>query len=63
MKKIFTSLRSIAVPNGKTRFCKTCGNTATQEALFSVDGDITVIERYCGICAIEKMQPLELGTK
>ena len=45
------SLRSIiAVPNGKTKFCKTCGNTATQEALFNVGGDITVIERYCGTC-------------
>jgi hypothetical protein len=51
MKKNFTSLRSIiAVPNGKTKFCKTCGNAATQEALFNVGGDITVIERYCGIC-------------
>ncbi|MFL6319140.1 MAG: hypothetical protein ACJ71K_04555 [Nitrososphaeraceae archaeon] len=60
MKKIFTSLRSIIpVPNGKTKFCKTCGNTATQEALFNVDGDITVIERYCETCAIKKMQPLE----
>jgi MinD superfamily P-loop ATPase len=60
LKKIFTSLRSIIpVPNGKTKFCKTCGNTATQEALFNVDGDITVIERYCETCAIKKMQPLE----
>ena len=60
MKKIFTSLRSIIpVPNGKTKFCKTCGNTATQEALFNVDGDITVIERYCETFAIKKMQPLE----
>jgi hypothetical protein len=51
MKKNFMSLRSIiAVPNDKTKFCKTCGNTATQEALFNVGGDITVIERYCGIC-------------
>jgi MinD superfamily P-loop ATPase len=60
LKKIFTSLRSIIpVPNGKTKFCKTCGNTATQEALFNVDGDITVIERYCETCAIKKMHPLE----
>jgi hypothetical protein len=52
MKKNFTSLRSIiAVPNGKTKLCKTCGNAATQEALFNVGGDITVIERYCGTCA------------
>ena len=52
MRKIFTSLRSIiAVPDGKTKFCNTCGSTATQEALFNVVGDITVIERYCGTCA------------
>ena len=51
MKKIFTSLRSVvSVHDGKTKFCKTCGNTATQEALFNVGEDITVIERYCGTC-------------
>jgi hypothetical protein len=45
------SLRSIiAVSNGKTKFCKTCGNTATQEALFNVGRGITVIERYCKTC-------------
>ena len=49
MKKIFTSLRSVvSVRDGKTKFCKTCGNTATQEALFNVGEGITVIERYCG---------------
>lgn len=52
MRKIFASLRSIiAVPHGNTKFCNTCGSIATQEALFNVDGDITAIERYCGICA------------
>jgi hypothetical protein len=51
MKKNFMSLRSIiAVSNGKTKFCKTCGNTATQEALFNVGRGITVIERYCKTC-------------
>ncbi|MFY9871183.1 MAG: hypothetical protein WAK17_15820 [Candidatus Nitrosopolaris sp.] len=27
-----------------------CGNVATQEALFEVDGDVTLIEKYCDIC-------------
>jgi hypothetical protein len=63
MKKTFTSLRSISASNGKTKFCKTCGNTATQEALFNVEGDITVIERYCGTCTIIGMQPPETQPK
>ena len=62
MKKIFTSLRSVvSVRDGKTKFCKTCGNTATQEALFNVGEDITVIERYCGICV--KNVTVEATTK
>jgi hypothetical protein len=51
MEKIFTSLRSFAGHNGKTKFCASCGNVATQEALFNVGGGITLIERYCNICA------------
>jgi hypothetical protein len=51
MEKTFTSVRSFTDPKGKTKFCKSCGNIATQEALFNVGGGITVIERYCDGCA------------
>ena len=50
-EKIFTSLRSFADHNGKTKFCASCGNVATQEALFNVGGGVTLIERYCDTCA------------
>ena len=50
-EKIFTSLRSFADYKGKTKFCASCGNVATQEALFNVGGGVTLIERYCDICA------------
>jgi hypothetical protein len=35
---------------GKSKFCVNCGNMATQEALFNVDGDM-LIEKYCDNCA------------
>jgi hypothetical protein len=35
---------------GKTTYCVICGNTATQEAIFTVDGT-TIIEKYCDSCA------------
>ena len=50
MEKKLTSLRPFDVHKGKTKFCAHCGNVATQEALFEVDGDIALIERYCDIC-------------
>ena len=34
---------------GKTKFCVHCGNVATQEGLFEVDG-ASLIEKYCDIC-------------
>ena len=53
MEKVFTSLRSFNDDHheGKTKFCATCGNVATQEALFEVGGGVTLIERYCDQCA------------
>lgn len=52
-EKIFTSLRPFVADShtGKTKFCASCGNLATQEALFSFGGGVTIIERYCDICA------------
>ena len=51
MEKVFTSLRSFADHSGKTKYCASCGNVATQEALFNVGGGVTLIERYCDTCA------------
>ena len=48
--KIFSLLRSFADVGGKAKFCVSCSNMATQEALFNVDG-ATLIEKYCDTCA------------
>ncbi|HEY7109029.1 MAG TPA: hypothetical protein VH415_06360 [Nitrososphaeraceae archaeon] len=38
--------------NNKVRvyFCVDCGNTATQTALFKIEGAV-IVERYCDACA------------
>ncbi|MGA9155074.1 MAG: hypothetical protein WBZ36_31210 [Candidatus Nitrosopolaris sp.] len=53
MEKMFTSLRSFtdAHHNGKLKYCVSCGNLATVEALFSVGDGVTAIERYCDVCS------------
>ena len=50
MEKVFSLLRSFVDAGGKAKFCVSCGNMATQEALFNVDG-ATLIEKYCDTCA------------
>jgi hypothetical protein len=49
MEKRLTSLRPITEHSEKTKFCARCGNVATQEALFKVEG-ASLIEKYCDIC-------------
>jgi hypothetical protein len=53
-QKVFTSLRALINDHheDKAKFCIECGKLATQEALFSVGGGVTLIEKYCGLCAI-----------
>jgi len=53
MEKIFTSLRSFTEQSSKTKYCVRCGKMATQEALINVGEGITLIEKYCDICAKE----------
>ena len=50
MEKSFSSLKPIVDVSGKAKFCVSCGNIATQEALFNVDGAM-LIEKYCDSCA------------
>ena len=50
MEKNFSSIRAFVDAGGKTKYCVCCGNMATQEAIFTVDGD-TMIEKYCDSCA------------
>ena len=50
MEKRLTSLRPFTEHRGKKKFCAHCGNIATQEAFFEVDGGVTLIEKYCDIC-------------
>jgi len=49
VEKRLTSLRPFTENRDKTKFCVYCGNVATQEALFEVDG-ASLIEKYCDIC-------------
>jgi hypothetical protein len=55
LEKILTSLRAYPTVKyshkHKNRFCVTCGNVATMEALFDVGEGVIVIEKYCDICA------------
>jgi hypothetical protein len=50
MKKIFSLLRPLVGVEGKSKFCINCGNVATQEALFKVEGAM-LAEKYCDKCA------------
>jgi hypothetical protein len=50
MKKIFSLLRPLVGVEGKSIFCINCGNVATQEALFKVEGAM-LAEKYCDKCA------------
>jgi hypothetical protein len=50
MEKSFSSLKALDDVGGKAKFCVSCGNIATQEALFNVDGAM-LIEKYCDSCA------------
>ena len=49
MEKIFSLIRSFVDVGGKAKFYVSCGNMATQEALFNVDG-VTLIKKYCNTC-------------
>jgi hypothetical protein len=52
MEKVFSLLRAFVDVGGKPKFSVKCGNMATQEALFNVDGAM-LIEKYCDTC-VEK---------
>jgi hypothetical protein len=56
MEKIFSMLRSFTDSSGKTKFCITCGNKATQEALFTVGDGVILIEKYCDTCAEKEVK-------
>ena len=53
--KKFSSIRAYVDVGRKTRYCVSCANTATQEAIFTVDG-ATIIEKYCDSCAKKNMK-------
>ena len=48
--KKFSLIRAFVDVGGNIKPCVICGNTATQEAIFAVDGAI-IIEKYCNSCA------------
>jgi hypothetical protein len=48
--KKLSLMRAFVDVDGKIKHCVSCGNTATQEAVFTVDG-ATILEKYCDTCA------------
>lgn len=48
--KKFSSIRAFVDVSGKTRYCISCSNIATQEAIFTVAG-ASIVEKYCDSCA------------
>ena len=48
--KKFSSIRAFVDVGGNIKPCVICGNAATQEALFTVEG-ATILEKYCDVCA------------
>jgi hypothetical protein len=55
MEKVFSLLRPILEVGRIPKFCVSCGKTATQEALFNVDGAM-LIEKYCDTCAEKEVK-------
>ncbi len=53
--KKFSSMRAFVGVGGNTKPCVICGNTATQEAIFTVEG-ATIIEKYCDSCAKKEIK-------
>ncbi|KAF0869777.1 hypothetical protein E5N71_03230 [Candidatus Nitrosocosmicus sp. SS] len=49
-RKKFSSTRTLEDVDGAIKHCVNCGNKATQEAIFSVEG-ATIIEKYCDSCS------------
>ena len=48
--KKFSSIRAFVNVGEKTKYCVSCGNPATQEAIFAADG-ASIVEKYCDSCA------------
>lgn len=50
--KQYSLVRDYAAgPYPKQKNCGNCGSLATREVLFLVQGNISVVERYCGACS------------
>jgi len=48
-------MRAFVDVDGKIKHCVSCGNTATQEAVFTVEG-ATILEKYCDTCAKKEIK-------
>ncbi len=56
MEKKFSGLQTFTETNGKIKFCITCGNKATHEALFIVGDGAILVEKYCETCAQKEVK-------
>ena len=53
--KKFSSIGPFVDVDGKIKPCVICGKTATQEAIFTVDG-ASIVEKYCDSCAKKEIK-------
>jgi hypothetical protein len=55
MEKVFSLLRPFVDVGRIPKFCVCCGDVATKEALFNVEGAL-LIEKYCDTCAEKEVK-------
>jgi hypothetical protein len=55
MEKTFLLERSFVNVKDKPKFCVNCGNMATKEVLFDVNGAV-IMEKYCDTCAEKEVK-------
>ncbi|HET6589992.1 MAG TPA: hypothetical protein VFG45_07515 [Candidatus Nitrosocosmicus sp.] len=48
--KKFSSIGPFVDVSGKIKYCISCGNMATKEAIFTAYG-VSILEKYCDSCA------------
>jgi len=52
--KQYSLIRDYTSPSNAKyeKTCGNCGSFATREILFLAEGDVSVVERYCGKCSL-----------
>jgi hypothetical protein len=58
MAKFLLTLKPFVttVKEKKLKYCISCANLATQEACFDVGENVTIVEKYCDMCAMKVLR-------